>query len=117
MLALYAVLILAMWIFPYTIAGKLSAPVEPQTQRPATPNTLLAVGCALIGLWTLTNAVPRLVFYLYLGHSTDDRRWIATPDAVLEGVRILTAICLVLGGGRIGNMYRWAQYAGIKKDV
>jgi hypothetical protein len=116
MLALNAVIILVLWVFPRIVVGKLLPSAEPQSQPPPTPDTLLSVGCTLIGLWTLTNTVPRLAFYLYLTKSTNDRWWLV-PEDLSDIVKLFIAIWLVLGGRGIGKIFRWAQYAGIRKDL
>ena len=115
MLALNVVIVLVLWVFPHIVAGKLAPSAELQSHRPATPDTVLAVGCTLIGLWALTNTVPRLVYYLYLGHSTDDRRWLAAPEVLSEVVKLVIATWLVLGGRGVRKIFRWAQYASVRR--
>jgi len=116
MLALYVVVILVLWFFPRTIAGKVLPLQEAQSHAPATADTWLAMGCTLIGLWTLTTTVPRLVYYVYLLPSTDARWWLG-PEVLYEVVRLAIAVWLVLGGKGVGRIFRWAQYAGTRKDL
>src|SRR5687767_1640413 len=50
-----------LWFFPLSTAKKLlSSPVDTPTQA-ETPDSWLAMGCALIGLWLLASAIPFIV--------------------------------------------------------
>jgi hypothetical protein len=116
MFALNVVIILVLWFFPRIIAWKLLPSDDTRSQPPATADTWLAMGCTLIGLWTFTTTIPRLVEYLYLVKSTDDR-WGLAPEVVSELVKLAIAVWLVLGGKGVGRIFRWAQYAGIRRDL
>lgn len=116
MLTLYVLIILMFWFFPRTVAGKLLPSQETQAEPPATADTWLAMGCTLIGLWTLTNTLPRLVYFLYLNHSTDAPWW-ADSELLYVGGKLVIAVWLVLGGRGVGKIFRWAQYAAIRKDL
>lgn len=120
MVALNAVIILALWFFPRMIAWKLLPSDDTQPQPSATADTWLAVGCTLIGLWTLADTVPKLVYDLFLLHAAtavagpaDVERWDLVRDAVKLGI----ASWLVLGGKGVGKIFHWAQYAGTRKDL
>jgi hypothetical protein len=70
-----AIVVLALWYFPQTVARKLltSSAQEPALATP--PDTWLAMGCALIGLWLLTTSLPALVrdlLILYVSRTTPD---------------------------------------------
>jgi hypothetical protein len=117
MSAFNAVVIPALWFFPRIIAGKLLPSDEAQPQPSATADTWLAVGCTLIGLWTLAGAVPQLVFnvfdlYAESGHG-DVQSWLVLRDALKVGI----AVWLILGGKGVGKIFRWAQDVGVKKDL
>src|SRR5215468_10600085 len=56
-LALAALLVSALWLFPGTIAGKLLSPDNAKPEPSASPDLWLAMGCALLGLWLLTSAL------------------------------------------------------------
>ena len=116
MFALNLVIILALWFFPRMIAWKLVPSDDTRSQPPATADTWLAMGCTLIGLWTLTTTIPRLVEYSYLVKATDDR-WGLAPEVLSQLVKLAIAVWLVLGGKGVGRIFRWAQYAGIRKDL
>jgi hypothetical protein len=119
MLALTAVVILTLWFFPRTIAGKLLPPREGQSSLapPVTADTWLAMGCSLIGLWTLTTTLPRLVYDIFVLNSMssyDDRsqleHWV-----VYNLVELAIAVWLVLGGKGVKKVFWWAQNAGTRK--
>jgi hypothetical protein len=116
MFALNVVIILVLWFFPRIIAWKLLPSDDRRPEPPATTDTWLAMGCTLIGLWTLTTTIPRLVYYLYLLNSTDAPWWL-DPEVLHELVKLAIAVWLVLGGKGVGRIFRWAQYAGIRKDL
>jgi hypothetical protein len=119
LLALSAVIIFALWYFPLTIAGKLIPSRPAQSQPPTTPDTWLAIGCTLIGLWTLTTTIPQLVYSLFVLNVTssyDDRSQLY-QTLVYHGVQLAMAVWLVLGGNGVGKIFRWAQSAGIRKDL
>jgi len=122
MLAITAVVIFVLWAFPRTIAGKLLPPVDPQLRPPATPDTWLAIGCTLIGLWTLTETIPKLVYdFLLLNWTRMEgplrlQDW-GSLDTIYNVFKLAIAVWLVLGGKGVGKIFRWAQYAGVRKDL
>ena len=117
MFALNVVIILVLWFFPRIIAWKLLPSDDTRSQPPATADTWLAMGCTLIGLLTLTTTIPRLVEYLYLSNSTDTGWWGLAPEVLSQLVKLAIAVWLVLGGKGVGRIFRWAQYAGIRKGL
>jgi len=117
--ALTCALALAMWFFPLTIARKLLSRETAEVRGTATPDTWLAAGCSLIGLWILTTAVPKIVYDLLVLNSTsgyDDtsqiRHWI-----VYNLLEVAIGIWLVLGGMGFRKVFWWAQNAGTKKAL
>jgi hypothetical protein len=115
MLGLYIAIMLTLWFFPRTIAGKLVPPSDEKPQPPATPDVWLTVGCMLIGLWVLTTTLPRLVYDLITVNAVlgyDDRYWILPSIA-----EVAVAIWLTLGARGVRKLYRWAQYVGVRKDL
>src|SRR5262249_28031141 len=51
-----------LWFFPSTIAGKLLPSPSSAAEPSPTADTWLAMGCTLLGMWTLTSTIPHLVF-------------------------------------------------------
>ena len=118
-LALTIVISLALWFFPRTIAGKLLPPFDPQPRPPAAPEQWLAIGCTLMGLWLLTSVIPGLVYdalALKAMSSSDDRselqHWV-----IYYMVELLIAVWLILGAKGVREVFRWAQNAGVRKDL
>jgi hypothetical protein len=109
---------LLLWFFPLITAQKLlSSPVAGSASS-ATPDTWLAMGCALIGLWLLSSAIPTLVrdglVLYYAGSHYDDtstvKHWI-----IYNLVQILVATWLIFGARGFRRAFWWAQTAGVKK--
>ncbi len=66
-ISILSVLLLAiLWLFPRSIAkGLLSGSGEP-TASSYSPDRWFAVGCSLLGLWLMTQAIPGLLRYLII---------------------------------------------------
>lgn len=114
-IVLVAALTAALWFFPRTVARKLIAPSDQESQAPASPDTWLAVGCTLIGVWLFANSLPALVRRLLLIHFTNGMED-ESPD---RGVwlfyyllQIAISLWLVFGAKGLRNILRWARDAG-----
>jgi hypothetical protein len=114
-LAISAVLIVALGLFPRSIAGKLLPSSESQSRISASADTWLAMGCTLIGLWTLTTTFPRLVYDTIalssMPHSQDHSY--LTHWVIYNVIELLIAVWLILGGKGVRKLFWWAQNAGI----
>jgi hypothetical protein len=114
--AVTAVVCLGLWFFPRSVAGKLLP--EPAGHAPAvsSPDTWLAMGCALIGLWMLTYAVPALardavVLQLatdYYQDTSQTRSWV-----FYNLLEVVIAFWLVFGAAGFRRLFWWARSAGI----
>jgi hypothetical protein len=109
-----------LWFFPLTTAKKLlSVPAENSASKES-PDTWLAMGCALIGLWLLATAIPHIVrdsLYLYSSNSGYDdsveyKHWL-----VYRFVEIVIAVWLIVGTGGFVKVFWWARSAGTKKAL
>jgi len=113
---LAALLVLGLWFFPKTIAHKiLTSPARDASA--ASPDTLLTVGCALIGLWLLSEALPYLVrnlFMLLVARQMHDDTESITNVVRYDAARIAIAVWLILGARGFRKVYWWAQNAGRK---
>jgi hypothetical protein len=114
---LTVVIILVAWFFPRAIAGKLLPPQDEQSQPSATVDTWLAMGCTLIGLWTLTTTIPKLVNDVFVAIFIEYHDNALLMLVLRDVVQVAIAVWLVLGGKGVGKIFRWAQYAGIRKDL
>jgi hypothetical protein len=75
----------------------------------------LSVGCALIGLWVLTSALPALVrnlIVLYLSRDTYDDVPNVNIWRIYYLVEIAIGLWLILGAKGFRKLYWWAQTAG-----
>ena len=113
---LCVVIILVSWFFPRTIAGKLLPTQDKQVQPSTTAGTWLAMGCTLIGLWILTTTIPKLVNDLFVAFF-EGRDTALRLLVYVDVVQLVIAVWLVLGGKGVGKIFRWAQDAGIRKDL
>jgi hypothetical protein len=81
----------------------------------APPDMWLSVGCALIGLWVLTSALPALVrnlIVLYLSRDTYDDVPNVNIWRIYYLVEIAIGLWLILGAKGFRKLYWWAQTAG-----
>lgn len=76
------------------------------------PDTWLATGCVLIGIWVLVSTLPSFMESVVL-------TWPAVHVAgsVFFGVRLLLGAWLVLGASGLRRLVRWTQYAGIRRSA
>jgi hypothetical protein len=116
--ALTAVAVLVLWFFPRTVAARLLSAKNAQPEPPVAADTWLAMGCALIGLWLLTSAVPHLVFDVFVLSGSDSatdtsqvKEWMS-----LYVAETLIALWLILGGRGFRSLFWWAQSAGYRKE-
>jgi hypothetical protein len=110
---------LFLWFFPLTVAKKLLSP--PATTAPTkTPDSWLAMGCALIGLWLLASAIPSIVrdaLYFYSSFPEHDdlvefKRWLA-----YRCVEVMIALWLIFGSTGFVKLFWWVRNAGTGKAV
>jgi hypothetical protein len=117
-LALTVLLVIALWFFPRSIAGKLLSSDTAKSETSATPDLWLAMGCALLGLWMLTSALPSLLLdtyaLLYMDTTSDDTN--LERSVLYCAVEVSIALCLVFGAKGFRKMFWWAQHAGYTKD-
>jgi hypothetical protein len=114
-LAVNVVIILVLWRFPRTVAGELLPSHDTQSPPLATADAWLAMGCTLIGLWRLSTIIPKLAVDLLLVKSMQQGQ--LAQWALYTGAALAIAIWLVLGGKGVEKIFRWAQYAGTRKDL
>ena len=109
-------LVLGLWFFPLSIARRLlgSSPLE--NTPPASSNTWLATGCALIGLYLLTEYLPSLVRDVVVFSSTErltgDFSELKSSIAYFVCM-VAIALWLIIGATGFAKALRWARYAGL----
>lgn len=107
---------LALWNFPQTIARNL-LPRELEDERnpesgATQPDSWLAVGCALIGVWMMVSSLPALAQDIADGWGSAQ----LSGSAVYFVVRIVIGAWLILGARGLRKIVRWTQYAGIRRS-
>lgn len=108
---------LALWFFPRIVAGKLISETSEQSP-PANPDTWLAMGCALIGLWMLTYAIPALIRDALLLQSAASeyvdagnlKSWV-----LYNLVEVAIALWLVFAAAGFRKLFWWARSVGLAK--
>lgn len=117
--ALTAVISLLLWFFPSLVVGRVaSRPLENDT--PASSDTWLAMGCALLGLWMLTYAVPALVRDTFVLQSAESdysdtsniKSWV-----LYNLVEVAIALWLIFGARGFRRLFWWARSAGLRKQA
>ena len=112
-----AAISLSLWFFPRLAAGTLIS-AEPRKDSSASADTWLAMGCALIGLWILTYAIPALIrdaFVLQSAASdysdtTNIKSWV-----LYNLVELAVALWLVFGATGFRQLFWWARSVGTSK--
>jgi hypothetical protein len=115
--ALTAVISAFLWFFPSVVAGRL---VSEQPGKGASADTWLAMGCALIGLWMLTYAVPALIRDAFVLRSaasdysdtSNIKSWV-----LYNLVEVAIALWLVFGATGFRQLFWWARSAGVSKNL
>ena len=119
LIVLMMVLALLLWVFPYSVASKLM----PKTTEPAAETTAadtwLAIGCAVIGLWVLSRALPGLIRDLYVLRAADGyadthdiRSW-----ALFNFMQVLIAAWLALGAAGFRKLFWVARNGGMQRST
>lgn len=113
-IAIAAVVILTLWKFPLSIARKLVPGSTPNSEQDPAPDTWLAVGCALLGLWVLSSALPKiagdlLILRIY-GSNSDPT--LVGRGLIYPFLQIVLATWLILGAKGFRRLFWWARYTG-----
>jgi hypothetical protein len=112
---LNAVVAISLWFFPGLAARRLiSDPMEPG--EPASADTWLAMGCALIGLWILTYALPALIrdtFVLQSAESVYSDASALKSWVLYNLLQVAIALWLIFGGAGFRQLFWWARGAGL----
>ncbi len=108
-------LILILWLFPHTIARILLKTSSQQTPPPASADSWLQIGCALLGMWLVATSIPALLLDAYAlskAFSTDDTAplWHSVLYYIAEaGI----GIWLILGASGFRRVVWWSRNSHI----
>jgi len=114
---------LFLWFFPVTVARKLLPGTVPEEPAPAaSPQEWFLVGARLIGLWTLTRALPALVFqiaYFYWSVNHDAERVSNPPtkwSVVTPVLQAVIGLWLLFSARGLLGLLRLARRTGGEVD-
>jgi hypothetical protein len=108
------VTVLALWLFPRTIARRLLS-AESADAAPVSADLWLAMGCALIGIWLLSSGIPGLIrnsFVLILYRSADTDTSALRASFAFYIPQVAVALWLILGAKGIRKLFWWARSIG-----
>jgi hypothetical protein len=114
-----AAIALTLCLFPRLVARNLLSS-SPEKGVTASADTWLAMGCALIGLWILTYAVPDLIrdaFVLQSVASEYSDTTIIKPWVLYNLVQVAIALWLIFGAPGFRQLFWWARGAGLGKPA
>jgi hypothetical protein len=108
--------VLFLWFFPRTVARSVLPAGDPSPGKPSGPDAWLTIGCTLLGLWVLTDAIPALVRNIYVLFYTN-RINMSAPEGwgartLQIGVELAIAVWLLLGARGLRRVISWARGVG-----
>ena len=109
---------IALWSFPLAVARKLIPKATLDQPTPLPIDQLQSAGFCLLGLWVLTEAVPRLVYIIFIVyHSTRPNAMVALEPhnnaAIAQTiVELGIGLWLLFGARGLLRAMRWARTAG-----
>jgi hypothetical protein len=110
---LIALFLVFLWFFPRAVALRLLPGREIPPINNVPPEMWFAVGCALLGLWVLTNAIPALfqnayvLFYAQRNQMSRPEGWDA---AILYYLcELVIGVWLLLGASGARKLVWWAR--------
>jgi hypothetical protein len=118
MSVLIILIVVFLWFFPRTVALRLLPGRETPPTTSVSPDMWFAVGCALLGLWVLTNAIPALVqntfllFYAQRNQMSRPEGWDAAILYYL--VELVIGVWLLLGASGARRLVWWARGGGTR---
>jgi hypothetical protein len=117
-LVLAILFVLFLWFFPRTVARTLLPEHDSTPITTASPAAWFAVGCALLGLWVLTEALPGLARNVYVLIYAQ-RNGASAPgwDAglVYRLVELAIGFWLLLGAAGVRKLLKWAHDTALEQ--
>ena len=119
---IFSIILLAvtagLWLFPLVVARKLipRATLDQPTALPI--EQVQSAGFCLLGLWVLTEAVPRLVYISFIMyHSTRPNAMVSLEPQNYAGIaqtviQFIVGLWLLFGARGLLGVLRWARTAG-----
>src|SRR4051794_3931292 len=109
---------IALWFFPLAVARKLIPKATLDQPTPLGVDQLQSAGFCLLGLWVLTEAVPRLVYMAtMIYYSIRPNPMVALDPYTYAGmsqtiVELGIGLWLLFGARGLLGVIRWARTAG-----
>jgi hypothetical protein len=118
---LTGLVVLVLWFFPQTIARRLLSASDRTPARSEPADTWLAMGCALVGLFVLSSALPAtlrdlLILFISRNDNTITDTSVVKQGLLYDSLRVGIAVWLILGAAGVRKVFWWARYAGIGAD-
>jgi hypothetical protein len=116
---LLALLVVVLWRFPLLVARKVFPLALSDDSAPLTLDQAQRVGFCLLGLWLLTEAIPRAVYAaIMIYYSTRPNAAVELqPQNYAAMAQTFAELCLGLwllfGASGLVGLLRWARTAGI----
>ena len=102
-----------LWLFPRTVARTLLPPGDALTLGEMPEDRWLAVGCSLLGLWILAEALPGIVQQLYVLYHAARAQFsppgVGVSGLVYYGVEALIGAWLLLGAAGVRKLRQWVR--------
>jgi hypothetical protein len=112
--SLFLMLALFLWMFPHSVARKLVPGIPEPAAETTAADTWLAIGCAVIGLWLVSRALPGLLRDLYVLNGVDRdvdshevKSW-----ALFNFIQLVIAAWLAFGGAGFRKLFWTARNGG-----
>ena len=109
-----AAIVVVLWVFPLFVARRL-LPSSAVVQETSSPEAWFAMGCALIGIWVLTQALPALARYVVIfALEGAGGPYVANwhYGAIYHVAEAAIGIWLLLGAKGVRKLVQWARSAG-----
>ena len=110
---LVTLFVLFLWFFPRTVARNLLDPKSLTTTEPVSPDTWLAVGCALIGIWLIVPALASCIYHLSVLYLAQRDPTLDTSNMsftwIYYSAEIVLGVWLLLGARGARKLFWWAR--------
>lgn len=117
LIVLTAVVALLLWMFPSSVARKLLPKAPEPAAESTAADTWLAIGCAVIGLWLVSRALPGLLRDLYVLQVADSydthevKSW-----ALFNFIQLVIAGWLAFGGIGFRKLFWTTRNGGVQQS-
>jgi hypothetical protein len=109
--------LIVLWFFPKTIARGILPLSADTPAKSSSPETWIAAGSSLIGLWLVASAVPALlrnglVMFLFRSESLALDKSGLVSGLLYYAIQCAVGVALIVGANGVRKFISWARYAG-----